>query len=118
MENIKDTYLDHTAITRLPLSINNLIGLEQLFLRQCKRLNQPPNNIKTLPKLEVILASGCKGLQLYEQFGDPEYVSLKVFSSMMVLYNNLQFTTNTCVFKAYIIIISENFINLCIPLWH
>ena len=46
MEHVRDVYLDHTAIAELPSSIGYLIGLERLFLRECKKLNQLPDSIK------------------------------------------------------------------------
>ncbi|XP_028756536.1 TMV resistance protein N-like [Neltuma alba] len=65
MENIREIYLDHTAIKELPFSIGKLIGLKRLYLRRCPRLRQLPSSIFTIPKLEVVLSYRSRGFQLF-----------------------------------------------------
>ena len=79
MENIREVYLDHTAVEELPISINKLVGLERLYIRRCERLNQLPSSIRLLPKLEVIFVYKQRGFQLYEPDKAEEAVILKLF---------------------------------------
>jgi hypothetical protein len=83
MENIRDVYLDQTSIDKLPFSIQKLVGLRRLFLRECLSLTQLPDSIRTLPKLEITMAYGCRGFQLFE---DTEKVGSKVFPKAMLVY--------------------------------
>ncbi|AES65521.2 TMV resistance protein N isoform X1 [Medicago truncatula] len=83
MENIRYVYLDQTSIDKLPFSIRNLVGLRQLFLRECASLTQLPDSIHILPKLEIITAYGCIGFRLFE---DKEKVGSKVFPKAMLVY--------------------------------
>ena len=79
MENIREVYLDHTAIEELPVSIHNLTSLERLFLRSCRNLNLLPSSIRLLPKLEVIIGYKERGLRLCEPCEVQEGVISKVF---------------------------------------
>lgn len=56
MEKLRDVYLDQTALDKLPFSIGNLVGLQQLFMRECQWMIQLPSSIHLLPKLEIITA--------------------------------------------------------------
>lgn len=59
MEKIREIYLDNTAIDTLPFSIGNFVGLQQLFFRECPRLNQLLSTIHILPQLGIVAAYGC-----------------------------------------------------------
>ncbi|XP_024632747.1 TMV resistance protein N [Medicago truncatula] len=83
MKNIRDVYLDQTSIDKLPFSIQKLVGLRRLFLRECLSLTQLPDSIRTLPKLEITMAYGCRGFQLFE---DKEKVGSKMFPNAMLVY--------------------------------
>nr|WIL59971.1 nodulation protein [Melilotus officinalis] len=83
MENIKDIYLDQTAVKLLPFTIGNMVGLQRLFLRGCQGMIQLPSSI--LPKFEIITSYGCRGFHSSE---DKEKVSPKVFANAMCVYND------------------------------
>lgn len=51
--------MDHTNIDELPFSIGNFVGLQQLFFRECPRLNQLLSTIHILPQLGIVAAYGC-----------------------------------------------------------
>ncbi|GAU20877.1 hypothetical protein TSUD_120690 [Trifolium subterraneum] len=82
MENIKDVYLDQTALEQLPFTIGNLVGLQRLFLRGCQRMIQLPSYI--LSKVEIITDYGCRGFRSSE---NEEKVSPKVFANAMCVNN-------------------------------
>ncbi|GAY44815.1 hypothetical protein CUMW_084740 [Citrus unshiu] len=73
MEHLKRIYLERTAITELPSSFENLLGLEFLTVSGCSKLDKLPDNIGNLKSLDFIAAVGsaikslkarnCKGLQ-------------------------------------------------------
>jgi hypothetical protein len=108
MENIKDVYLDLTALEQLPFTIGNLVGLQRLFLRGCQRMIQLPSYI--LPKVEIITTYGCRGFRSSE---NEEKMSPKVFPSAMCVYNEYgQSFLN--VYAHYIT--SNNVIEVCSPL--
>lgn len=87
MENIKDIYLDQTCIDELPFSISSLVGLQRLFLRECPRLIQLPNSIRSLPKLEIIMAHNSRGFHLFED--KEENVGTEVvFPKAMLVYKD------------------------------
>ncbi|XP_028760676.1 uncharacterized protein LOC114719367 isoform X2 [Neltuma alba] len=52
--------LDKTAITELPSSICNLVGLEILHMEECPNLMQLPASICTLPNLWKLTANSCE----------------------------------------------------------
>ena len=54
--------LNETAITRLPLSIEHLIGLINLYLRDCKNLSSLPNGCYSSMSLKSLNLSGCSKL--------------------------------------------------------
>ncbi|KAF7813105.1 TMV resistance protein N-like [Senna tora] len=85
MENVRDIYLDQTAIKELPFSIENLVGLERLYLRHCARLKQLPSSILMLPKLQVILEYGRR-FQLFEGYETKKKVCSEVCLGLMMQY--------------------------------
>ncbi|XP_028760660.1 uncharacterized protein LOC114719350 [Neltuma alba] len=66
MEEMKTLDLDKTAITELPSSICNLIGLEILHMEECPNLMQLPASICTLPNLWKLTANFCEGMSHFK----------------------------------------------------
>ncbi|PON37241.1 TIR-NBS-LRR-like protein [Parasponia andersonii] len=74
MECLKDLYLDRTGIIKLDSSIENLIGLRWLLLRECKSLEFVPNNIYNMRRLELLGLSECPKLEsLPASLGDFDF---------------------------------------------
>ncbi|KAH9725784.1 ADP-ribosyl cyclase/cyclic ADP-ribose hydrolase [Citrus sinensis] len=59
MEDLSELYLDGTFITKLPLSIELLTGLELLNLNDCKNLLRLPSSIDGLCSLSKLDLSYC-----------------------------------------------------------
>jgi len=57
--NIKELYLNGTAIREIPSSIECLFDLAELHLRNCKQFEILPSSICRLRKLERLNLSGC-----------------------------------------------------------
>jgi Leucine-rich repeat (LRR) protein len=75
MERVCKLYLDGTTITKLPASIENLIGLASLKLKDCKNLVCVPNTIFNLKLLKDVDISGCSKFErLPENLGNAESV--------------------------------------------
>ncbi|PRQ59959.1 putative winged helix-turn-helix DNA-binding domain, leucine-rich repeat domain, L [Rosa chinensis] len=65
--------LDETAIKGLPSSIDLLVGLKHLTMRNCKSLVSLPDSICNLADLTLLHLSGCSALHnLPEKLGDLE----------------------------------------------
>nr|XP_023881028.1 disease resistance-like protein DSC1 [Quercus suber] len=62
MSCLLELFLNETAITGLPLSIEHLIGLTKLDLRDCKNLSRLPNGCYSLMSLKILNLSGCSKL--------------------------------------------------------
>ncbi|XP_062076341.1 disease resistance protein RPV1-like [Humulus lupulus] len=63
MECLKDLSLGGTGIIKLHSSIEKLIGLRWLFLKDCKNLEFVPNNIFNMSGLELLSLSKCSKLE-------------------------------------------------------
>ncbi|XP_068323680.1 disease resistance-like protein DSC1 [Pyrus communis] len=63
MERLEFLSLRRTAIKELPSSIENLIGLETLDLRLCKKLEFVPSSIYNLNCLRTLSFDGCSKLK-------------------------------------------------------
>uniref|UniRef100_A0A2N9ITF1 ADP-ribosyl cyclase/cyclic ADP-ribose hydrolase n=1 Tax=Fagus sylvatica TaxID=28930 RepID=A0A2N9ITF1_FAGSY len=75
MERVCKLYLDGTAITKLPTSIERLTGLASLSLRDCKSLVCLPSTIFNIKFLKDVDISGCSKLdRLPENLGNAESV--------------------------------------------
>uniref|UniRef100_A0A2N9GFP6 Disease resistance R13L4/SHOC-2-like LRR domain-containing protein n=1 Tax=Fagus sylvatica TaxID=28930 RepID=A0A2N9GFP6_FAGSY len=75
MECVRKLYLDGTAITKLPASIENLNGLASLKLKDCKNLVCLPSTIFNLKLLKDVDISGCSKVErLPENLGNAESV--------------------------------------------
>ncbi|XP_028760683.1 uncharacterized protein LOC114719377 [Neltuma alba] len=66
MEEMQTLDIDKTAITELPSSICNLIGLEILHVEECRNLAQLPASICTLPNLWKLRANSCEGMSHFK----------------------------------------------------
>ncbi|KAJ0020695.1 hypothetical protein Pint_31061 [Pistacia integerrima] len=64
MKNLVDLNLSGAAIKALPSSIQHLIGLRSLELRDCKDLQTIPSSICNLTSLSEIDLSGCSKLDI------------------------------------------------------
>ncbi|KAJ9676332.1 hypothetical protein PVL29_025048 [Vitis rotundifolia] len=62
MEHLKSLYLSETPITELPPSIEHLKGLERLELNNCENLVTLPNSIGNLTHLSSLLLRNCSKL--------------------------------------------------------
>lgn len=65
VRGIRELCLEETAIGELPPSLGNLVGLQELHLRNCKKLKDVPCCIYTLEKLQHIVLSGCSELEKF-----------------------------------------------------
>ena len=63
MKSVSKFYLNGTAITKLPTSIGNLMGLVLLNVKDCKNLMTLPRTFLNLNSLEKLNLSGCSKLQ-------------------------------------------------------
>ncbi|XP_075648731.1 TMV resistance protein N-like [Castanea sativa] len=71
MSCLLELSLNGTAINDLPLSMEHLIGLIKLDLRDCKSLSSLPNACCSLMSLKVLTLSGCSKLdELPENLGN------------------------------------------------
>ncbi|XP_050106783.1 TMV resistance protein N-like isoform X2 [Malus sylvestris] len=59
MKNVFEIHLEGTAIEKIPSSIGHLVGLEYLYLRNCKNLLNLPRAICNLKSLRWINVIGC-----------------------------------------------------------
>ena len=75
MKRVCKLYLDGTAITKLPTSIEHLTDLSSINLRDCKNLVCLPNTIFNLKLLKDVDISGCSKLErLPENLGNAESI--------------------------------------------
>ena len=71
MSCMSELYLNETAIKDLPLSVECLIGLVKLDLRDCKNLSSLPNACYSSMSLKILTLSGCSKLEeLPENLGN------------------------------------------------
>ncbi|XP_044511820.1 disease resistance-like protein DSC1 isoform X2 [Mangifera indica] len=71
--DMKEIYLDETAIEDLPSSIENLSRLVILNLKDCSMLQRLPSNIRQLKSLQYLNLSGCLKLDgLPDKLGNLE----------------------------------------------
>ena len=67
MENLRELYLDRTAIQELPSSIRSLKGLQDLQLSNCSNLVKLPDNICNLTFLNYLNVNLCSKLDKFPQ---------------------------------------------------
>ncbi|KAF7847827.1 hypothetical protein BT93_L2538 [Corymbia citriodora subsp. variegata] len=61
-KSLREVNLENTSIEELPASIENLLSLERMYLRNCKKLAILPSSIYNLQNLKWLLLSGCSKL--------------------------------------------------------
>ncbi|KAK7291261.1 hypothetical protein RIF29_06256 [Crotalaria pallida] len=120
MHKIREIYLDYTGIIELPFSIENLIGLECLYLRGCRSLNQLPHSVRTLPKVEVIMGYGWIYSERFKLFEGEEKVISKsqVSPGAMMIMDDKGTCVTTCLDVYYEYISPNNVLQLCAPNLH
>ncbi|KAK0602178.1 hypothetical protein LWI29_031105 [Acer saccharum] len=64
MQGLQILELSGTAIKELPDSIENLNGLNNLYLRRCKNLEELPSSICNLTSLQYLDLSDCSNLEI------------------------------------------------------
>jgi len=69
--NIKELYLDRTAIREIPSSIECLCELRELHLRNCKQFEILPSSICKLRKLQRLNLSGCVQFRDFPEVLEP-----------------------------------------------
>ena len=67
MENLRELYLDGTAIQELPSSIQSLKGLQYLNLAYCSNLLSLPETICHLKSLAFLSCWGCSQLKSFPE---------------------------------------------------
>ncbi|KAK8472875.1 hypothetical protein PHAVU_002G323712 [Phaseolus vulgaris] len=70
LEDLKELFLDDTAIQALPSSLYRLVGLQQLSLRRCCNLQIIPSSIFNL-KLRKLDLGGCSRLRTFPEITEP-----------------------------------------------
>ncbi|XP_030548786.1 TMV resistance protein N-like isoform X2 [Rhodamnia argentea] len=73
-ESLREVYLDRTSFEELPPSIENLVSLKKMTLRDCKKLAILPSCIYRLQNLEELDLNGCSKLKKFpkeEDSSDP-----------------------------------------------
>ncbi|BFG20734.1 hypothetical protein CerSpe_070080 [Prunus speciosa] len=99
MEHLLELSLEETAIEKLPSSIEHLIGLTLLNLRNCKYLERLPRDICNLKSLKSLNICGCLKLkELPESLGqldcleelDMSGTSISTLPSSTFLMENLK----------------------------
>ncbi|KAL4598048.1 hypothetical protein ACB092_11G030900 [Castanea dentata] len=93
MESVSVLYLDGTAITKLPTSIENLTGLVSLNVKDCKNLMSLPStffNMKWLKKLNLLGCSKLKNLVIEKRVEEVEVTGTTIG---LMAYSNALFKT-------------------------
>ncbi|VVA33358.1 PREDICTED: TMV resistance [Prunus dulcis] len=102
MENLREIFLDRTAIESIPSSIECLTSLSSFDMRGCKYLNCLPSTIGNLKSLKSLNVSSCPKLaKLPESFGELESLeeidisetSIKEWPSSSFVLKNLKSLT-------------------------
>jgi Leucine-rich repeat (LRR) protein len=65
IESLLVLILDQTAIKELPSSLHHLVGLEELSLRYCQKLEIIPSSIGSLGKLSKLDLTFCESLETF-----------------------------------------------------
>ena len=92
MKNVSKLYLDGTAITKLPTSIENLTGLVSLNVKDCKNLMSLPRTFFNMKWLKDLNLSGCSKLNLVTE-KRVEEVDVSGTATGLMAYSNALFQT-------------------------
>ncbi|OWM66109.1 hypothetical protein CDL15_Pgr015536 [Punica granatum] len=92
---VKELSLDETAIDELPPSLGNLIGLQELYLRNCKRLKNIPSSIYKLKQLERVVFCGCSELEKFPGYQE-EGIDSSVISRVSAFPNLIFLDFQSC----------------------
>ncbi|KAK4594871.1 hypothetical protein RGQ29_018557 [Quercus rubra] len=96
MKNVSELYLDDTAITKLPTSIENLTGLVSLNVKDCKNLMSLPSTFLNMKWLKDLNISGCsKLLENLVTEKRVEEVDVSGTATGLMAYSNTLFQTLT-----------------------
>ena len=79
MEHLPALSLEGTAIKGLPSSIENLIGLTLLNLKDCKSLQSIPGSIFKLKSLKTLILSNCSGLKKLPEIQENKESLMELF---------------------------------------
>ncbi|XP_030964793.1 disease resistance-like protein DSC1 [Quercus lobata] len=94
MKSVSKLYLDGTAITKLPTSIENLTGLVSLNVKDCKNLMSLPSTFFNMKWLKDLNLSGCsKLLENLVTEKRVEEVDVSGTATGLMAYSNTLFQT-------------------------
>ncbi|KAK3431007.1 hypothetical protein EUGRSUZ_E02245, partial [Eucalyptus grandis] len=68
LEGLEELFLEGIAIRELPTSIENLVALKRMYIRDCKNLEHLPSNIYKLQNLEDLEVQHCTNLIKFPQY--------------------------------------------------
>ena len=91
MESVLELYLDGTAITKLPTSIGNLIGLASFNVRDCKNLISLPSTFFNMKRLRDLNLFGCSKLENLVTKKSAEEVDVSGIATGLLPYSNALF---------------------------
>ncbi|KAL4597992.1 hypothetical protein ACB092_11G028400 [Castanea dentata] len=93
MESVSKLYLDGTAITKLPTSIENLTGLVSLNAKDCKNLMSLPSTFFNMEWLKNLNLFGCSKLENLVIEKRVEEVDMSGTTTGLMAYSNALFKT-------------------------
>ena len=93
MESVLELYLDGIAITKLPTSIGNLIGLASLNVRDCKNLISLPSTFFNMKRLKYLNLSRCSKLENLVTKKSAEEVDVSGTATGLLPFSNALFRT-------------------------
>ncbi|TQD78228.1 hypothetical protein C1H46_036229 [Malus baccata] len=70
IKELPELDLSGSKIKELPWSINNLMGLSYLNLKDCKELRSLPSSICQLKSLTYVTLSGCTNFEVFPSIGE------------------------------------------------
>lgn len=119
-EGLKYLFLDGTALSELPSSIGNLIGLVLLNLTNCKKLLCLPQSICELMSLRILTVAGCSQLkELPNELG-----RLRLLEELNADGCGTQVATPLCTLLTNLLVLPlagclqlQSLFNVVFPLW-
>ncbi|CAN6678900.1 unnamed protein product [Malus baccata var. baccata] len=94
IEGLKALDLSGSKVKELPSSINNLTGLRELILEDCKELKSLPSSIR-MKCLKILDLSGCSNLEMFPEIPEAMeelsvlYLSRSKIKELPLSINNL-----------------------------